>query len=521
MLSYKLKIVNQIDIEKYQKAYSYIVRKAYNNYDKVKDPDFIKSLMNPLFCKWVMWCAIGTAELKSRSVALNKEKIENDIRLIESLLLTESNKRKKYKLFKKLSKLNKDLPKDIVFGGKELLKEISRESNRKDPKKLNQLKEKWNKNRLLPLYISGEANCQGNRKFTFDLKNKKCIFQPKRGVQLPIEFSCSKKRYSHLCRVQELSEKSQIPLSIHLTSLYICISFDEEKLNSYDFKKNELNSKLKEIPRKYKLERTKLAKSFYEDQKNRKLYNKNPNRYLAVDLNPQYVGWSILDKHSNKIVDKGCYDLSQLSTKLKLSSSNPKQVHQNNKRKYEISCAWKDLFKKANHYKVAYFGMEELNFKKELINTRSKEANRKTQNIWHRILTDRLIDKHCKINGIQLITVNPAYSSFIGNIQHNFFDPVNAAIEIARRCAHKFEKGQFYPTITESDLAAMSSFIEASDVSNKNELLMKLRSTSTWVGLYGLFKQAKIKYRRSIEEINYNTHRFFTLKSKVQTLVFD
>jgi hypothetical protein len=211
-----------------------------------------------------------------------------------------------------------------------------------------------------------------------------------------------------------------------------------------------------------------------------------------------------------------------LTYKLKLSSSNPKQVYQNNKRKHEISSVWKDLFNKAIHYKVAYFGMEELNFKPPMINTNSKEANRKTKNIWHRSLTTHLITKYCNSLDIQLITVNPAYSSFIGNIQNSFFDPVNAAIEIARRCAHKFEKGQFYPTITESDLAAMSSFVEASDALNKNELLMKLRTTSTWVGLYGLFKQTKIKYRRGLEEIlNFETFRFLTLKSKVNTLTFN
>jgi len=521
MLSYKLKITNSVDILKYQQDYTHIVRKSYNNSEKLSNKSFIDSLISNHFCKWIMWCAIGEAELKLKETSIHKKRCEDKILTIDKKLEIELDKRTRYKLIKKLSILNSNLSKDIVFGNKELLKEISRESNKKDSAKLIQLKEKWKKNRILPLSITGEANCQGNRKFIFDLKNNRCVFKPKCGISIPIDFQCSKKRYKDLCKLQDLGDKYLIPISVHLSSDFICLSFDEEKLNDFHFKEVEFKRELKKIPKSQKLERTALARSFHLDQRERQLRNKNPNRYMAVDLNPQYVGWSILDKQSNKIVDKGCYDLSQLSTKLRLSSSDPKQLHQNNKRKYEISCVWKNLFNKASHYKVAYFGMEELSFKPQLINTNSREANRKTKNIWHRSLATRLITKYCNTLGIQLINVNPAYSSFIGNIQHSFFDPVNASIEIVRRCAYKFEKGQFYPTITESDLAAMSSFIEVSDVSNKNELLMKLRTTSTWVGLYGLFKQAKIKYRRILDQTDHKILRFFTSKSEVNSLVFD
>lgn len=100
-------------------------------------------------------------------------------------------------------------------------------------------------------------------------------------------------------------------------------------------------------------------------------------------MNPEYIGFCIQDK-SGKIVHKECIDLSMLSTKLKLSSIDHIQVRQNNKRKYEITIAWKHIFDLCKHYKVSNFVIEELNFKDKLINTDSTIANYKTKNIWHR-----------------------------------------------------------------------------------------------------------------------------------------
>ena len=55
----------------------------------------------------------------------------------------------------------------------------------------------------------------------------------------------------------------------------------------------------------------------------------------------------------------------------------------------------------------------------------------------------------CSTYGVELIEVNSAYSSIIGNFVHgdeNTPDMVAASIEIARRSYRKFEKGWYQPS---------------------------------------------------------------------------
>ena len=150
----------------------------------------------------------------------------------------------------------------------------------------------------------------------------------------------------------------------------------------------------------------------------------------------------------------------------------------------------------------------------------SKEFNRKVRNIWHRGLSCNLISKYCNCLGIQKIEVNPCYTSFIGNIKYNYFDPVNASLEIGRRGMFKYEKGAFFPKVTEADLNTMSRLIAKSrDVLDKTELLRKLKSLSNWKDFFKLFSTdgLNVKYRRSLSDVKTSVERFslFSLKSRV------
>jgi IS605 OrfB family transposase len=258
-----------------------------------------------------------------------------------------------------------------------------------------------------------------------------------------------------------------------------------------------LFKELSKINKSDKEKRTKIAKSYYKEQEQRQLANKVKDRICAVDLNPEYIGFNITDK--NKVLFKQVINLTKLNTKLKLSSSDLKQIKQNNKRKHEIREVWKYIFDICKHYKVAKFAMEELNFK-EVVNTSAKEANYKTKNVWHRTLTTDLITKYCNTLGIQLVEVNPAYSSFIGNIKHNYYDPLNASLEIARRGRTKYLKGDFYPKLERSDLNTMC--LLGLDVSDK--------SISSWIEAYSYFKHAKLRYRKELNcslEYNLSSHK--------------
>jgi IS605 OrfB family transposase len=204
--------------------------------------------------------------------------------------------------------------------------------------------------------------------------------------------------------------------------------------------------------------------------------------------------------------------LSNLSKSLKFSSIDLKQKYQNNKRKFEICEAWKYIFKLATHYKVGHFVMEDLDFKEKSVNVNSKEANRKTKNIWHRTLTTNLINKYCNSLGIQKIEVIAAYSSFIGNIQHNYVDPINASLEIARRGIVKYTKeSSIFPVLNSNDLDTMC--LLGLDVQD-NILL-------NWKTAFGRFVTSKLRYRRALDLSKVLDNYLWSYKSKVKTYSYN
>ena len=93
------------------------------------------------------------------------------------------------------------------------------------------------------------------------------------------------------------------------------------------------------------------------------------NRILGIDLNPNYIGWSIVDWKSEsefEVIQSGVYSFKELNDKefaLKgqhISSSDPRRVYLNNKRKHEIFEVAKNLINKALYYKVESIAVEDL-----------------------------------------------------------------------------------------------------------------------------------------------------------------
>ena len=140
--------------------------------------------------------------------------------------------------------------------------------------------------------------------------------------------------------------------------------------------------------------------------------------------------------------------MDRLCRKTGWASSDPRQKKLNNKRKYETSIIVKELFKLAVHFRCSSFVMEDLGIKDEAFNEMSKEVNRKNRNIWNRALINQIANRRCNETGISLVGVNPCYTSFIGNIQHQYRDSCSASIEIGRRGLFKYINGMFYPHVT-------------------------------------------------------------------------
>jgi hypothetical protein len=81
-----------------------------------------------------------------------------------------------------------------------------------------------------------------------------------------------------------------------------------------------------------------------------------------------------------------------------------------------------------------------------------KVVNRKINNLWCRGLVTQKINKEIKLSMMKLIEVNPCYSSFIGNIKHDCYDPIAASMEIGRRGHFKYLNGGFFPSISQDDI---------------------------------------------------------------------
>jgi IS605 OrfB family transposase len=497
MLTLKLNIINKLDykIEDYIFQYTGLYYKLYNNFNLAYNKDFkIKCLekFNLLDVSIYESCRddVNIKIKQYNTIILNKEKQIKDIE--KQLIKTYKSKKKlilKYKLINKLNYLKQTINKNICFGGKENLRLITKLSqNKLNDNLLKTTKQIYKKQRKLSIYLIGKALDKGNRKINFDLNNNKIIFKPSIYKHFEIELKVNKNQKSILQKLQELTDNRQISVSVRLNNDYVILIYDNELVNGYKIKERET----------------------YKEQDARKLKDKISNRYIAFDSNPEEIGFVIADKLSNssegdfKVIYKETISFKKLNIKLKLASSDVKVLYQNNKRKYELKNTWKYIFNLCKHYKVAYFVQEDLKFKQEF-NNNNKEFNRLTKNIWLRTETEKSINKFCENYGIIKITINPTYSSFIGNMIYKDYDTIASATEICRRGITKYIKGcSIYPTMSKINQEKLIYlFGENIDI---NDL--------SWNQLY---KQSIGKSYRNKNLNSYSVNYLYNKKSKIKT----
>jgi len=170
----------------------------------------------------------------------------------------------------------------------------------------------------------------------------------------------------------------------------------------------------------------------FEEFKNNKETKLNENRYLGIDLNPDAIGVSILD--NGNVIHTQEFSLKPIFNKIlneKLSSDSNRMKYFQNKLKFETFQISKSIANLAKQFNCKSVFVEDLHFKGH--DSKIKISNRKNKNLWKRELFINNLNKRLNIEGIKLYSVNPAYSSFIGNMIYDYTDPVNASIEIARR----------------------------------------------------------------------------------------
>lgn len=513
-------------VERAQSDYSNAFLLLYKTLDSAADSGFIER-----FKARFRLTDIGYRSLVSDVKAARKQDEENDMDRLSRIAYLEEQIPKtepyrRYRIHKKITAIRRRLGKERTFGGLHLLRSISRECNRQNPdsEKLAKLRQQYREARTRPVFVTGEANRNGNRFFDVTrLHLGKCVYKPSKDERCEITFKVSHKR--ELEKLSRYAANKSISVSVRLSKEYLCVSFDEEDLCGFSVDEKSRRDEVRRIKaeRPDGEARTALIKDVYRkynrEREERMLEGKVEKRCIAVDLNPTNIGWSVLDRTSGgeaEVVSAGQYEYGWLCRRLHKPSASPEQVHLNNKRKHELCVIVRNLFMTASHYGCSKFVMEDLSFKKDA--EQSHESNRKNRNLWCRALVIRLVERRCHESGIELVEVNPCYTSFIGNIRHGFVDATNASVEIGRRGLWKYTNGTFYPEVRREDLSTVEAKFGA-DADGIN--------TGGWVGMCNALRDLAgpvgFSHRLRTAERDSSEHAKFsmdTCRSGVNSLVF-
>ena len=339
-------------------------------------------------------------------------------------------------------------------------------------------KEEYQLKRLLPLYSVGETSKYGNRKFQIEDENT-IIFKVSRKEHITLNLiGVSKKYRDYLNQLILHQTNCDIPITYRLDTKSVYISFDLNKLKH-----------------------------------NLKVQEKIKDRVFGIDLNPNYIGYSVVDWKSDgtyKIIKTGSISLKSLNDYddslkgLGYSSQSKERKYISNKRNHEIIEIAHFLSKIANHYRCEVFSLEDLNIKQGDMG-KGTRFNKLCNNQWNRnLLVSQLRKMNC-LYKIRTLEVQPQYSSFIGNLVyrvHQLPDYVLASIEIGRRSY------EFYHQYILKDKKMKKNIIFGNYEKDKNLYSLSLEeigikeSFSSFMEMYSFIKNSKVRYRVSLDEVD-------------------
>lgn len=150
---------------------------------------------------------------------------------------------------------------------------------------------------------------------------------------------------------------------------------------------------------------------------------------------------------------------------------------------FEISKKIEKLFKKWN---CKYIFVEDLTIK-SMEHGKGKTFNRMVNNQWIRRDFINNLEKRINSLGGKVYKINSAYTSFIGNLIHNYSDPINASLEIGRRGYEVIilKNKKFYPEFK----------------SVKDQWKEHLtENVENWKDLFVKIKNSGLRYRVSLDE---------------------
>lgn len=410
----------------------------------------------------------------------------NNIDLLDSWFIQSAN----YEV-KTLYKLVGD--KKVIFGGRKNF--IKRCQN-----KISY--DEYNSYRFQPLCSYGEKksgtkSVHGNRKFKL---SDDLIFITLKLKERKIKINLPKYLHSNIKYILKNVYVHQIlddtPITYKIDYNYVYIQFDESVILN---KNNNLD--------------------------------KIQNRVLSLDLNPNYIGWSIVDwKSENEfnVIKSGVYSIKNLNDKVfnlknkGYSSDSSERKYISDKRNFETIQIVKNIVNKSIYYKCQLISIEDLNIKSSDFN-KGKRLNKLINNSWCRNTFVNNLTKRCNIHNMKLLKVKPEYSSFIGNFLYcslNLPDMILASIEIGRR-GYEFYN-QYISKVKE-----IKKNIIKPDLNMFNRLYLKSLEEfklqpiyKDLIELYYFFKKSKMMYRLSIDQFNLQFSSLFSNTSYIGYFCF-
>ena len=442
---YEVEGIHQELVDSYQSQFSSLLITVYNHLDLMKSLPFVSSLKEShllMNAKMIEHSAtIATSMMKSwqsKQEVLVKEIANLNKELTDKTL----KEREKEKMRKKLTRKERSLGKQVCFGSKLLLKKYNKQKNNDDILAEETLIEYRNK-RKLGFQSIGDAGYDGSRHFDFSgFAEGIVVFKPCKGTKIPLELKMTSmrkrsKEYKQFIKAITMAEDKKLSISVIMKQDYIFFTYDNQVVEGNAFGVRAFNEKKKKCidVQDYK----DLLKEAHKEKESRMAKDKVAGRLMSIDINPERIGYTILDideKLGVKPVNSGCFEYKGLTKKYKLlykSSDSKNHSKATNERNYWLSVIMAKIGRLAKHHKVESFAIEDLDLEREVYNRHTHGFNRLTNNMWNRTLIMKSINKFCSNYGFNLMKIPPEYSSVVGNLNHNAFDPISASAEIGRR----------------------------------------------------------------------------------------
>ena len=366
----------------------------------------------------------------------------------------------------------------VVFGGKKNF--VSRCRKRIT-------REEFRLARLSPFYCIGDREHHGNRNFRIQKDLDNVLFQPSRDVRfdLKLEYGNRKNIRKILKKLHEIQVEKRASVTFRLGLDHLYVTFDEKDV--------------------FGVRRTEQIRG----------------RVMAIDMNPNYVGWSVVDwkdENDYRIVKSGVYSFKALNDRewalrrFGIPSSDKKRKYAADKLRHETFEVAKNLVNKARYFQCETFAVESLDMRSGDSGI-GKYQNKIRNNRW---LRKKLVDnlgKRCAIAGIHFQKVAAAYSSFVGNIlfrMHGAPDMVNASIEIGRR-GYEFKRQFIDRKISSLGNVVFPGIPKFAKADSKSlQEFGTEESFGSWKEMHSFFKNSGMMYRVPLR----GDERWFQLRNR-------